>query len=269
MNEVKVIINGCAGRMGQILLKCSTMFETIRVTGAIEREGHPAIGKDAGVNAGIKNLDAVISPDINTAIDKSDVIIDFTNPASSVTLAKLAAKHRKALIIGTTGLSEDDISSIQSAAEQTRIVQAPNMSLGVNLLFALVRQAAKTLQGYDIEIVEKHHHHKKDAPSGTAIKLAEKAAEGAGLDLEKSAVHGRCGMVGARPAGEIGIHAVRAGDIVGEHTVLLATQGERVELSHSASSRECFAMGALRAATWIMGQSVGLYDMQDVLGLQK
>lgn len=269
MSELKVLIMGCAGRMGQTLIKCSTRFKNIRLSGAVEIDGHQAIGKDAGQAAGIGELGVAITTDMEAAIKDCDVAIDFTTPASTVAAAALAGKHGKSMVIGTTGLSASDTDIIREAAAQAPTVLAPNMSLGVNLLFALVKQAAIALQGYDIEIVEKHHRHKKDAPSGTAIRLAEKIAEGAGLDLDQAAIHGRSGITDERPAGQLGIHAVRAGDIVGEHNVLFATQGERVELAHAASSRECFAMGALRAATWVLGQKPGLYDMQDMLGLAK
>lgn len=268
MNKIKVAILGSAGRMGQTLLRCAGKHDNITVSAATEKAGHPSIGKDVGLLSGIENISTVVTDNVQEAFEASDVIIDFTSPLATVANAELAALTGKPLVIGTTGLSEEQIASVRESSKKAPIVMAPNMSLGVNLLFALTKQAASALKGYDIEIIEKHHHHKKDAPSGTAIRLAEKAAEGAGVNLKEVENHGRSGIVGARPSGEIGIHAVRAGDIVGEHTVLFGVDGERVELFHAASGRECFANGALKAAIWLINKKHGLYDMQDVLGIE-
>jgi len=198
-------------------------------------------------------------------VQMSDVLIDFSFPSATEQHALLAAELGKAMVIGTTGLNEKETESVKKAALTIPIVWAPNMSMGVNLLFALVEKAAAMLKGYDIEIIETHHRHKKDAPSGTALRLAEVAASARGLKPEDIITHGRKGNVGERPDTQIGIHAIRAGDIAGEHTVLFATKGERIELTHRASSRECFAIGALKAAEWVLGQKPGLYTMQDVL----
>jgi len=264
-----VAILGAAGRMGVALLRCAQRVKDVNVVAALEAEGHPRLGEDAGTVAGCGPSGLTISSDPRAAA-KADVLIDFTVHVATAGNARWAADAGKAIVIGTTGLTEEEAAVVHAAAERIPVVWAPSMSLGVNLLFAMTEKAAALLgEEYDIEIIEMHHHHKKDAPSGTALRLAEKAAAGRGQTLSAVACYGREGQVGERPSGEIGIHAVRAGDVVGEHTVLFAAEGERLELSCRASSRDSYAMGGLRAAQWVLGRAPGLYDMQDVLGLGK
>ncbi|MBM4163150.1 MAG: 4-hydroxy-tetrahydrodipicolinate reductase [Lentisphaerae bacterium] len=260
-----IAILGAAGRMGQMLIRCAARLPELRVTGACERAGHPALGQDAGQIAGTGPLGVVLA---DAWPADSDVVIDFTfHTAVAANLASAVAR-RQAVVLGTTGLSDDDKQRVADAAQTIPIVFAPNFSLGVNLLLDLVRRAATVLgPAYDAEIVEMHHRLKKDAPSGTALGLAEALAAGRGVDLKDVATYGREGIVGERPRGEIGIHAVRGGDVIGDHTVLFAADGERVELTHKATSRESFANGALHAALWLPGKPAGRYSMRDVLGL--
>lgn len=264
-----VAILGAAGRMGGALARCAKRVEGIEVLAALESEGHPQLGSDVGLAAGGGALGVRIVADARAAA-RADVLIDFSVHTAAAGNAELAAAAGKALVLGTTGLSGAESDRVRAAARRVPVVWAPSMSLAVNLLFAMTRRAAALLgPEYDIEILETHHRHKKDAPSGTALRLAELAAAGRGRTLPEVACYGREGQVGERPAGQIGIHAVRAGDAVGEHTVLFAAEGERLELSCRASSRDSYAMGALRAARWAHGRPAGLYDMQDVLGLGK
>lgn len=255
--------------MGTSIVRCASNSGRFSVAAAVDASDAVA-GKDAGAAAGIEPLGVAISTDVAAAFQAADAGIDFSSPAGAAAHAASAAAARKPLVIGTTGLAEREAEAVRRAAEQIAIVQAPNMSLGVNLLFALVERAANVLVGYDIEVLELHHRRKKDAPSGTALGLAAAAARGAGLDLAKDAVYGRRGITGERPERQIGIHALRAGDIVGEHTVFFAAEGERVEFTHKASSRDTFARGALKAAEWLVREcrAPGLYDMRDVLGLR-
>ncbi|MBU4200640.1 MAG: 4-hydroxy-tetrahydrodipicolinate reductase [Verrucomicrobia bacterium] len=262
---IKITILGAAGRMGQALIRCSRQTATLRVVGAVDADQCPLLGKDAGVVAGIADIGVLLSADPRKAAHAADVLIDFSFPSATVLHARLAAELKKAMVIGTTGLNEKDSEGVRKASKKIPIVWSPNMSLGVNLLFAMVEQTARRLAAYDVEIVEIHHQHKKDAPSGTALRLAEATASARGLTLNAAVIHGRQGMVGERPAGQIGIHSLRAGDVVGDHTVIFATNGERLELTHRAGSRDCFALGALRAAEWVMGRKPGLYSMQHVL----
>lgn len=266
--KTKIIISGAAGRMGRQLIAAVNDTSNAVLAGATEKTGHPAIGTDAGVHAGIGHLNCEISADL-AAVDMQDcVLIDFSEPEASLNNLRIASPKAK-MVIGTTGFSETELDNIRSYAEKTAIVMAPNMSIGMNLLFKLTRDVARVLgDDYNIEIVEAHHKFKKDAPSGSAKRLAEMAAEGLGLDLQEAGTYGRHGIVGERKKGEIGVHAVRAGDIVGDHTVLFGGQGERIELRHQAHSRETFARGAVRAALWLSGKETGLFDMQDVLGLK-
>lgn len=265
---IQAAVFGSAGRMGQAILRASRRIPDIRIVAALETPQCTAIGQDAGMLAGIGNIGVVIDANPLSALKMADVAIDFSAPEATAEHARLAAECRKALIVGTTGLNDDQSAAVRAAARTIPVVWAANMSLGMNLLFSLTRQAARILRQYDIEIIETHHRHKKDSPSGSALRLAEAAADGAGLDLKTSAVYGREGLVGERPNKQIGIHAIRGGDVVGDHTVLFAEDGERVELTHKASNRECFAMGALKAALWIASQPAGLYSMRDVLGLK-
>lgn len=264
----KVIINGAAGRMGQALARCSQRLDGITLVGAVERPGSDAIGIDAGTLAGIGELGVPIAGDLREVEADDAVLIDFTFHSVVADNAELAASLGRSLVIGTTGLDAASTARVEACAGQVPIVWAPNMSVGVNLLFAMTQRAASILgTDYDIEIIETHHRHKQDAPSGTALRLAEKAAAGREVNLDDVANYGRKGITGERPAGEIGIHSVRSGDVVGDHVVSFATEGERVELGHKASSRDAFANGALHAARWLEGRDAGLYDMQDVLGL--
>ncbi len=262
---LQICINGAAGRMGRRLVALVAEAGDLELAAALEAEGHKACGRDAGEVAGVGPLGVPIT----TTIERSpDVAIDFSEPASAVARAAECADVDAALVIGTTGLDADQVAQLEAIARSVPCVFAPNMSVGINVLANLVRQAAEALgQEYDIEIVEAHHRFKMDAPSGTALQLGRAAAEGLGEHLDEVAVYGRNGMTGERPTGEIGIHAVRAGDIVGEHTVTFATLGERIELRHTAHSRDTFVRGALRAARYVADRPPGLYSMQDVLGL--
>ena len=266
---IKIAIIGAAGRMGQALIRCARPIQGLEVVVAVEAATSPFVGKDPGAVAGTGETGLRITSDLAAAVQAADVAIDFSFHENVPQTAKLAARYGKGLVIGTTGLTPEERAVVEQAAEMVPIMWAPNMSLGVNLLFALTQRAAAALGlDYDAEIVEMHHRLKKDAPSGTALRLAETVAAGRGQDLKAVAVYGREGLVGERPRGEIGVHAVRGGDVVGDHTVMFAIEGERVELTHKASSRDTFARGALRAAVWLPGRKPGLYDMQDVLGLR-
>lgn len=262
---IHLAIFGAAGRMGRALLQAAASANDLRISVAVEAPGHPCLGRDAGICAGIPELGVLL--EATPELEKVDVAIDFSGPQTASVHAEQAAKAGKPMVLGSTGLTPEAAEAIRLASAKIPILWAPNMSLGVNLLFKLVKQAAETLKGYDIEIVEAHHRRKQDAPSGTALRLAEAAAEGSGLDLS-AAVHGRHGITGERPSAQIGMHAIRGGDIFGEHTVMFVTDGERIELTHRASGRECFASGALLAARWIQGRKPALYDMQDVLGFK-
>jgi len=266
----KVAIVGAAGRMGQALVRCSTRMPAIQITAAVEHAACTLIGKDAGLLAGIGDIGLVITSDLTAAVKAADILIDFSFHENVPNTVKLAVEHKKAVVIGTTGLTPEERAAVDQAATIIPIVWAPNMSLGVNLLFALVEQAAKALGvDYDVEITEAHHRYKKDAPSGTALRLGEMVAHGRKQNFRDVAIYGREGLGGERPKGQIGIHALRAADIIGDHTVLFATDGERVEISHRASSRDAFANGALHAGVWLAtGKKPGLYDMQDVLGFR-
>lgn len=267
---IRVIVSGAAGRMGRRLVANVMAAEDMELAGALEFPASPDLGKDAGVLAGVKEAGVKISSDLGALLEKADAVIDFsTGPV--VENAKLAVSKNCAVVIGTTALSDEEKSELRKLAEKGgRIVQAPNMSVGVNLLFHLAREVTKVLgEGYDIEIVEMHHNQKKDAPSGTAARLAEIIAETKKLSYEKDVKHGRQGIPGARTPNEIGMHALRGGDVVGDHTVIFATEGERIELTHKASSRDTFAKGAVRAVRFLYSAKSGFYDMQDVLNLSK
>ena len=263
----KIAITGAAGRMGKTLLEAVHQTEGTSVSAALERPGSSVVGVDAGELAGIGKLDVRVVDDIASA-EAFDVLIDFTRP--EVTLANLAVCRQRgsAMVIGTTGFDEAQKTQIAEAAKDIAIVFAPNMSVGVNLCLKLLQMAAKVLgDEVDIEVIEAHHRHKVDAPSGTALRMGEVVAEALGRDLKECAVYGREGVTGERDRKTIGFETIRAGDIVGDHTVLFAGDGERVEITHKASSRMTFANGAVRAAQWLKGREAGLYDMQDVLEL--
>ena len=269
--STKVVIQGAAGRMGKTLIRCIQEGKVagLELTGAIDLWDVPDIGTDAGIAAGTKAAGVLMSTDLAEVAPDADVIVDFTSHFGTAGNAERVAEWKTAWVIGTTGLSDEELAEVNKAAETVPVVMAGNMSLGINLLCNLVEEAAKALhaKGYDIEVIERHHNQKADAPSGTALMLGQAAADGAGLNLKESQVDGRTGHPGARTKDEIGFHAVRGGDIVGDHTVLLAGAGEMIELSHRATSRDTFAMGALNAAAWVVEQTPGLYSMKDVLGL--
>ena len=260
---------GASGKMGARLVALATETPGLAVGAAVERTGHPSLGRDAGEASGAGRLGVAIGADVRAALSAGDVAIDFTTPAATLALLPQAVDAKIALVIGTTGLDAAGVEAIRSASSRIPIVFAPNMSLGMNVLFKVVADVARALgAGYDIEIIEAHHRMKKDAPSGTALKLGQVLAEATQRRLEDVGVYARHGDVGPRAAGEIGIQTIRAGDIVGDHTVLFGGLGERLEITHRASSRDTFARGALRAAQWLSDKPPGLYDMQDVLSLR-
>ena len=264
----KIVVTGASGRMGQMLIDTINQSDRAVLCGALERPGHPWVGRDIGTAMGGAATGVVVSDDPDKTFAKAQAVIDFTSPAASVAFATLAAQRGLVHVIGTTGLSNDDIDKINTAAQKTIIVRAGNMSLGVNLLVQLTKKVAAALDDdYDIEIVEAHHNQKVDAPSGTALMLGQAAADGRGVNLTDASDSGRDGITGARRKGDIGFSAIRGGDIVGEHDVLFATAGERITLRHVASDRAVFARGALKAALWGQNKAAGAYDMLDVLGL--
>jgi 4-hydroxy-tetrahydrodipicolinate reductase len=268
MADMRLIVTGAAGRMGRMLVKAIEETPGVMLAGAIERGGSPALGEDAGLLAGVGATGVKISDDPLAALLGAEGVIDFSAPAASIEIAALAAQARIAHVVGTTGLSEDDLASLAAAARHAPIVRSGNMSLGVNLLAKLVREAARALgQEFDIEIVEMHHRMKVDAPSGTALLLGEAAAEGRGLALNEHSERGRDGFTGARHPGAIGFASLRGGTVIGDHSVLFAGNGERIVLSHHAEDRALFARGAVKAALWARGRKPGLYSMADVLGI--
>jgi 4-hydroxy-tetrahydrodipicolinate reductase len=269
MAEMRVIVVGAGGRMGRTLVRAIADTRDMQVAGALENAGSPLLGQDAGALAGLGDNGVKLTADAASLLDKADGIIDFTAPAATVSLAELAAEAGKVHVIGTTGLSAGDETKIKNAARTAVIVKSGNMSLGVNLLAALTKRVAMTLdESFDVEILEMHHNRKVDAPSGTALMLGHAAAEGRGIDLDQHSVKSREGHTGAREAGDIGFAALRGGTVVGEHHVIFAGPAERVELTHKAEDRMIFARGALHAARWARGQKPGLYSMMDVLGLK-
>ena len=260
-------IIGAGGRMGRMLTAAAFATPGLQVAAATEIPGSPLIGQDAGERAGVGGIGVpVTEPD---AAPAADIAIDFTfHAAVPGNLSRAMAKGAKGYVLGTPGLTDEERAAVLEAAKSIPIVWAPNFSLGVNILLDLVKRTAALLDdSYDVEIVEMHHRHKKDAPSGTALGLAEAAAAGRGVKLADEAVYGREGVIGERPRGQIALHALRGGDVVGDHTVIFAADGERVELAHKASSRSTFAFGAMRAARWLPGRAPGIYSMRDVLGL--
>jgi 4-hydroxy-tetrahydrodipicolinate reductase len=268
MNEMRLVVVGAAGRMGRMLVKTISETEGCKLTGAIEREGSIALGQDPGLLAGVGKLNVEIGDDPASVMREANGVIDFTTPAATVELAAQAAAHGLVHVVGTTGLTEADFGRLKDAARSARVIQSGNMSLGVNLMAALVRKVAQTLgEDFDIEILEMHHRHKVDAPSGTALLLGEAAAEGRGVGLKERSVRARDGHTGARQAGDIGFATLRGGSVVGDHTVLFAGPGERIELAHRAEDRSIFARGAIRAALWGRDKTPGFYTMADVLSL--
>ncbi len=268
MDKMRLVVVGAAGRMGQMLIKTIAERDDAVLSGAIERPDSAALGRDAGEAAGWGPLGVAITDDLLSALLKADGVIDFTAPAATVEIAALAAQARIVHIIGTTGMTADDIVKVEAAARHAIIVRSGNMSLGVNLLAGLVQKVAQTLGAdWDIEILEMHHRMKVDAPSGTALLLGEAAAKGRNVSLADHGVRTRDGHTGPRKTGDIGFAALRGGSVVGEHSVIFAGPGERIELTHRAEDRGIFARGALRAALWARGRKPGLYSMSDVLGL--
>jgi len=267
--DMGLVVVGAAGRMGQTLIRAIHTMPGARVAGAVERPGSPYLGKDAGELAGVGIINVPIVDDPLPAFAKADGVLDFTMPAASVEFAGYAAQARIVHVIGTTGCSADDNAKIAAAARHATIVKSGNMSLGVNLLAVLVEQAAQALDAddFDIEILEMHHRHKVDAPSGTALLLGDAAAKGRGVDLADNSVRVRDGHTGVRKSGSIGFATLRGGSVVGDHSVILAGTGERITLSHHAEDRAIFARGAVKAALWARGKKPGLYSMRDVLGL--
>jgi 4-hydroxy-tetrahydrodipicolinate reductase len=268
--RLRLAVPGAAGKMGRMILKVIAETPSVQLVAAVERPSSPLLGQDAGVVAGLASFGVPIAAALDEALPDADVVIDFTAPSATAWTVSRAAEHQVAMVVGTTGLGEAEKRAIWQAAERIPIVLSANMSLGVNVLFGLIEQAAKALgNDYDVEIVELHHRQKRDAPSGTAMAMATRLASALGRELDSVGRYGRQGDVGARTADEIGVLAVRGGDIVGEHTAYFCGLGERLEITHRASSRETFARGAVRAAEWLRDRDPGLYDMQDVLGLRQ
>jgi len=268
MSEMKLVVVGAAGRMGRTLIRCVCETDGCALTGAIEQAGSPDLGADAGELAGIGPIGVQLGADPLPVFAEAEGVLDFTTPEASLSFAEFAAQARIVHVIGTTGFSAEQEEEIKAAARHAVIVKSGNMSLGVNLIAGLVRQAAAALdEGFDIEVLEMHHRHKVDAPSGTALLLGNAAADGRGISLAAHAVRVRDGHSGPRGRGDIGFASLRGGSVVGEHTVIFAGQDERIELTHRAADRGIFARGALKAALWGRGKKPGLYSMADVLGL--
>ncbi|UWQ18590.1 4-hydroxy-tetrahydrodipicolinate reductase [Jannaschia sp. M317] len=269
MDSVGIVVMGGSGRMGRMLCALIEASDALHLTGVTEAPGHPWAGRDLGEVTGGAATGVPVTDDPIEVVARAQAVIDFTTPAATVAMAELTAQARIVHVIGTTGLAADDIAALDRAAHHATIVRAGNMSLGVNLLTQIVQQVAASLDAdYDIEIVEAHHRHKVDAPSGTALMLGEAAAAGRGVTLDDVADRGRDGITGARVPGAIGFHAIRGGDVIGEHDVIFAADGERVTLRHQATDRSVFARGALKAALWGRGKGPGAFDMLDVLGLR-
>ena len=268
MSEMRLAVIGAAGRMGRTLVQTIHETEGCRVAGGTERPGSEFIGQDLGPLAGLPELGVTITDDPLELFTQIEGIIDFSTPAATLSHAELAAQARIVHVIGTTGMTEEDEQKLKAASRHSRIVKAGNMSLGVNLLTALVRKVAAALdEDFDIEVVEMHHKHKVDAPSGTALMLGEAAAQGRGVNLNQRSVRSRDGITGPRNSGDIGFATLRGGSVVGEHSVVFAGNSERIELTHRAESRTLFANGAVKAALWAMDKKPGYYTMMDVLGL--
>lgn len=268
MSDMRLVVTGAAGRMGRMLVAAIAATPGVTLAGALEREGAAVIGQDAGTLAGLEPLGVAVTADALEAFVAADGVIDFSSPAATVEFAGLAAQARIAHVIGTTGLGAADLDRIGRAAWHAPIVRSGNMSLGVNLLAGLVQRVARTLgEEFDIEILEMHHRMKVDAPSGTALLLAESAAAGREISLSERSVRARDGHTGARRLGDVGFATLRGGSVVGDHTVVFAGTGERLEFSHRAEDRSIFATGAIKAALWARGRKPGLYGMADVLGL--
>ena len=266
---MRIGIIGCAGRMGRSNLREVLTTPGAVLAGGVERPGHAALGQDLGTLAGLEPIGLAATDNVAALIAASQVVVEFSVPEATLANAALCAEHGCAHVIGTTGLNDEQTRELRRLAERAAIVWAPNMSVGVNLLLGLVEQVARTLDpGFDIEILEMHHRHKVDAPSGTALALGRAAARGREVELARVAARARDGITGARPAGEIGFAVLRGGDVVGDHRVVFAGLGERLELAHIATDRRIYSAGAIRAALWVAAQPPGLYGMAEVLGLR-
>lgn len=268
MNKVRVAVAGASGRMGRMLVEAALNDDAIELASAFEQPGSAFVGRDVGETSGAAT-GVIIGDDARTAISAADCVIDFTRPEGTLRHLALARELGKAVVIGTTGLGTDDKAAVEQASRDVPVVFAPNMAVGVNAVFRLLEVAAKILdEGYDIEVIEAHHRFKVDAPSGTALRMGEIVARELGRDLEHCAIYGREGVTGERKSETIGFSTIRGGDIVGDHTVLFAGLGERIEITHKSGSRMPYAVGAMRAARFLSGRRNGLFDMQDVLGLR-
>lgn len=266
---IKLAVAGARGRMGTRIACLAHEHGELELSGLFEAPGHPDAGRDAGELLGLGTLGLLLADDVNDVLDASDVIVDFTHPGPTLNTMKAAAGAGTSMVIGTTGFGEEELKELHGLAQKVPTVIASNMSLGVNLLLKVLADVAAVLgDDYDVEIIEAHHRYKKDAPSGTALAMARSIASALGRDLGKVGVYARHGMIGERKPLEIGMQTIRAGDIVGEHTVIFGGLGERVEIAHKVTNRDTFARGALRAALWLRGKDPGVYDMQDVLGLK-
>jgi 4-hydroxy-tetrahydrodipicolinate reductase len=269
MSGMRLIVAGAGGRMGRTLIKAIAASKDATLAGAVDAPGSAAVGRDAGELAGLGKNGVTVGTDIEPLLANADGLLDFTIPAATIAYAELVARHGRVHIIGTTGLTGENEKLIAEAAKRAVIVKSGNMSMGVNLVVALAKRVAQTLdEDFDIEIVEMHHNKKVDAPSGTALMLGQAAAEGRGIDLKQRSQRGRDGHTGARTPGDIGFASLRGGTVVGDHSVIFAGPAERIELVHKAEDRMIFARGAVRAALWARGQKPGLYSMMDVLGLK-
>ncbi len=264
---IKAIVSGAAGRMGRRIVNAIHQVNGIELAAALESPNCTALGQDAGTLAGTGETGVLLTASVEDAMAAGEVVIDFSSPAATIQHVQAALKSPTAMVIGTTGLNPQELARVEDAGKRIACVLAPNMGVGINVLLNILPQMARVLSGYDIEIVEAHHRRKKDAPSGTALKLAQVLGDALDSDLNKIANYGRRGIIGERPQGEIGIHAVRAGDIVGTHSVLFAGPAESIEVIHRAHSRDTFAQGAVKAAKFAARAANGLYTMQDVLGL--
>ena len=263
---LKIAVNGACGRMGARIAALVFEDPQLKLVAALERHGHPSLDKDVGTIAGCGETNIKITSTLNT---HADVLIDFSSPESTVAIAEVCAKKNVALVAGTTGLNTQQLEKIKHLSRQIPCLVSPNMSVGVNVMFNLTAQMAQILgDDFDIEIVETHHRFKKDAPSGTALKLAEKICEATGRNIDKDVIHGRHGMTGERPANQIGMHAIRSGDVIGDHTVVFGSLGERIEITHKAHTRDTFVRGAIRAAKFIAQKPPGMYSMSNVLSIQ-
>ena len=269
MSKLRIAIAGSSGRMGHMLIEAALKAPDVDLTAALDQAGSGTIGRDAGELVGLPSCGVKVAADVDAALARADCLIDFTRPEGTIAHLAACAARGVSMVIGTTGLSPEQKHAVREASERVAVVFAPNMSVGVNLVFKLLDVAARVLgDGYDVEIIEAHHRHKVDAPSGTALRMGEVVAAALGRDLAQCAIYGREGTIGERSPATIGFATVRGGDIVGDHTAMFAGTGERVEIVHKAASRMTYALGALRAARFLTGRRSGLFDMQDVLGLR-